>query len=85
MTGQYIFGDFGTNPLLADGRLFAATEGAGGVWSHGELLVAGSPTGRLGQFVLGFGQDGAGELYVLATSNLGPVGQTGAVYRIEPP
>ena len=40
-----------------------------------ELLVNG--TDRLDYFVKGFGQDRDGEVYVMATQELGPVGTTG--------
>ena len=39
--------------------------------------MATSPTGRLNARVLGFGQDPAGELYVLTTNNTGPTGDWG--------
>ena len=44
------------------------------------LPVADAPTG----FVLAFGQDPAGEMYVLTTASGGPSGSTGAVWRIAP-
>ena len=34
--------------------------------------------------LLGFGQDGAGELYVLANTTGTPFGETGVVLRIDP-
>jgi hypothetical protein len=46
------------------------------------LGVAGAADGRLGRFVLGFGQDGDGELYLLSSTNVGPTGTTGRVDRI---
>ena len=47
-----------------------------------QLQVATSPTRRLGHYVLGFGQDLAGEMYVLTTDMTGPSGTTGRVYRL---
>jgi hypothetical protein len=40
---------------------------------------------RFGRFVKGFGEDEAGEIYVLSTPVLGPTGQTGDVRRLAPP
>ena len=37
---------------------------------------------QLDEFVLAFGEDAAGELYVLTTEQAGPQGDTGKVYRI---
>jgi hypothetical protein len=37
---------------------------------------------ELDSYVLGFGQDNEGEIYVLTTDSLGPAGTTGKVYRL---
>jgi len=47
--------------------------------------VTGSPDGRLHHYVLGFGQDTAGEVYVLTSDNLGPSRATGKVHRLAAP
>jgi glucose/arabinose dehydrogenase len=82
--GQYLFGDFSAVPGLPDGRLFAARQESGGAWTYRELAVAGEAGGRLRRFVLAFGQDQAGEVYVLTSDNAGPSGATGKVFRIAP-
>jgi glucose/arabinose dehydrogenase len=84
LDGDYVFGDFSTSFGAADGTLFAATEDAAGEWTHRELAVAGSANGRVNRFVLGFGRDQDGEVYVLTTANLAPAGTTGEVYRLAP-
>lgn len=84
LQGQYVFGDYSSVLAIADGVIWAARENADQTWTLRELQVAGSSTGRIGRLVLGFGEDAAGELYVMTTRNLGPVGTTGEVYRIEP-
>jgi hypothetical protein len=50
-----------------------------------ELRVATNPNGRLNARVLGFGEDDAGELYVLTTNNAGPNGTTGRVFKLVRP
>ncbi len=82
LEGVYVFGDFSTSFLAADGTLFTAVENLDGSWSHRELGIAGRPNGRLGRFLLALGRDLSGELYVLTTANLAPAGETGQVYRI---
>lgn len=85
LAGQYVFGDFSTGFLTGNAILFAATEHADGSWSFSQLLVAGSPDGRIPAFLHAFGTDHRGEIYVLTSENLGPTGNTGAVWRLEPP
>lgn len=82
--GDYVFADFSTSFFAPDGTLFAAAETADGDWQMRELKVADRPNGRIGRFILGFGSDAQGELYVLTSGNLAPSGSTGQVYRIVP-
>ena len=84
LVGDYVFGDYSTGFGVADGVLFAARKDAGGVWQRRSLVIAGRVNGRLGRFVLAFGQDRAGEVYVLSSANLGPTGATGQVHRLIP-
>ncbi len=76
--GQYVCGDFSRQFSLPEGRLFVADLFAGEIQ---ELLIgpAGDP---LGLFVKGFGQDHEGEIYLMASTALGPVGDTGVVMKI---
>jgi glucose/arabinose dehydrogenase len=78
LAGVYVFGEWGMG-YTPSGRLYAALP-AGSDWQWGELQVAGQ--GALGHFVLGFGQDEAGELYVLTSDASGPRGNTGLVWKI---
>src|SRR5690606_11775606 len=55
-------------------RFVASTEETGG-W---EIVHE----RQLEEFVLAFGEDADGELYVLTTEQAGPQGETGKVYRI---
>ncbi|MCI0393366.1 MAG: PQQ-dependent sugar dehydrogenase [Chloroflexi bacterium] len=82
--GLYIFGDWSTSFEQGDGTLLAARppSGTDKMWTMWEVAVASNEGGRLGAFLLAFGEDADGELYVLTTDNTGPTGNTGRVYRI---
>lgn len=71
LQGAYVFGDWSGGE---GGKLFVATQADGG-WSFAHDRT-------IEHFVLGFGEDSAGELYVLTTDNAGPNGETGRVYRL---
>jgi len=74
LRGAYVFADF-----LAQGRLFAVDPGASPPWDIATVDVAGDD---LGQFVLGFGRDQDGNVYVLTTEQSDGSGSTGAVARL---
>lgn len=82
--GQYIFGDWSREEDEADGSLLVAkpNESGTGMWEIRNLAIAGSDDGRLHKFIVGFGQDAVGEVYVLAKDTIGPTGQSGKVYKI---
>lgn len=84
LVGHYVFGDWSTNFVIADGSLFVASEATDGTWSFKALSIAGQFDGRLHQFIQAFGQDADGELYVCASESVGPTGTTGKVYKIVP-
>jgi hypothetical protein len=81
---RYIFGDWSTSFNVGDGTLLVASppEMEGDRWSFQELEIGTSDDGRLGAFVLGFGQDAQNELYVLTSNASGPTGDTGRVWKI---
>ena len=81
LVGTYVFGDYAIG-FSTTGKIFAAEQNATGTWSFEELKVAGTADGRLGRFVLAFGRDAAGELYVLSRGGGGPNGTTGVVEKI---
>lgn len=74
--GRYVFGDFFL-PEILSGRLFYLQKNRKLV----EFDLGSRET--LGMSLLGFGQDAAGELYVMANLTGTPFGETGAVMRIE--
>jgi len=84
--GWYVFGDWSSSFNTGDGALFAAARPAteDEPWSFRELEIATSEDGRLGAFVLGFGQDVEHELYVLTSGVAGPQGSTGKVWKLAP-
>jgi hypothetical protein len=82
LRGRYVFGDFSRSFAPPSGTLLLATPRKKGLWRIQELVPAGFPGGRLGHYLLGFGQDRRGEVYVLTTDNPGPSGSTGRVYRL---
>jgi glucose/arabinose dehydrogenase len=86
LAGRYIFGDYSR---LADeaepaGRLFMLQNS--GSAEHRVTVVPDSQTGNgdLPLFLLGFGRDARGELYVLGNTSGGVSGETGVVQRITP-
>jgi hypothetical protein len=83
--GRYIFGDWSREEEEPDGSLFVAKPRKKGLWQMQQLRIATSPSGRLDAFLLGFGQDPAGELYVLTSERAGPSGTTGEVSKLVRP
>jgi glucose/arabinose dehydrogenase len=78
--GQYVFADFSRGFFSPDGRLLVANLETGVI----EELLIGAAAQSLGLFVKGMGQDAQGEVYVLASTALGPYGDTGQVMKIIP-
>jgi glucose/arabinose dehydrogenase len=82
LKGKYIFGSFSADEEAAEGQIFVSRNGRGdGLWSFEKIPLKSFPD-NLGQYVKGFGQDRRGEIYVLATGQIGPTGTTGKVYRL---
>lgn len=78
LRARYVFGDFSRGFRTPDGRLLVADLLTG----HIEELLIGNDTHNLNLYVKGIGQDNDGEIYVLASSALGPYGNTGVVMKI---
>ncbi len=83
--GKYIFGDWSYNFSEPNGLLFLATPQDEGRWPFQPLNIAEQDDGELHKYVLGFGQDHDGEVYVLTTEMTAPVGETGQVQRLVDP
>ena len=80
--GKYIFGSF-ANSFAPTGELFIAEPSGAGLWDYHEIDLA-SHGDDIGEFVKGFGQDLAGEVYVTTSTVLGPTGNSGKVYKLVP-
>jgi glucose/arabinose dehydrogenase len=85
LVGRYVFGDWSTSFGAPNRRLFVASppENEGGAWTMAPLAID-AQSGELGESLLSFGEDTAGELYVLTSGEGGPAGDTGKVYRLVP-
>lgn len=77
LRGRYVFGDY-FHPASGSGRLFYLEKNR----EIFEFDLADAET--LGLSVLGFGQDGFGELFLLANATGVPFGDTGVILRIVP-
>ncbi|MEX2619419.1 MAG: PQQ-dependent sugar dehydrogenase [Egibacteraceae bacterium] len=82
LQGQYVFGDWSASSAEPDGTLLVAEPAGAGLWPIREIAVEDAAGGRLGHYVLGFGQDTDGEVYVLSSDRAAPSGDTGRVYRL---
>jgi len=84
LAGRYIFADWSDSFGAPSGQLFVADPRPDGLWSFNTLPLVGAPNGTIARYILAFGQDTAGEVYVLTTDNAGPTGETGRMFRIVP-
>ncbi len=76
----YVFGDFSTAFSTPAGRLLVSDLSTGKI----ESLLVGENQGPLGLFVKGISTDAEGEIYILASTALGPYGDTGVVLKVVP-
>jgi glucose/arabinose dehydrogenase len=82
LKGKYIFGNYSSAGAAPQGELYVSTPSTGaGLWSY-EKIALKSYTDNLQLYVKGFGQDSAGEIYVLASGVGGPSGVTGKVLKL---
>jgi len=78
--GKYFFGDWSVKFGTPAGQLFAATRSGGG-WSMEDINVTNMD---FKGYVLGFGQDDQGDVYVATSITDGPVGHKDILYKIVP-
>ena len=77
--GKYIFGVLTQNPDNMNGAVFAADRN-GTTWDYEKLSITNKTDNELDEFVLGFGKDNEGEVYVLTN---GAAANSGKVYKIN--
>jgi glucose/arabinose dehydrogenase len=83
LDGSYLFGVWSDEFDTPNGAVFVATRSVGaGQWNFGAVSFSNTPGGDLGSYLLGFGQDSSGELYLLTSNSTPPAGTTGRVYRM---
>ena len=78
LAGKYIFGDWSRSMASADGALFVGKRDGQNKWSM-DVLVP-----KVGKYIVAFGEDNDGELYVLTTDNNALKGKTGRVFKLVP-
>ena len=85
LQGKYVFGDWSKNWALPMGTVFVATRPSSDEkWKLERLNLANQPTGSIGQYIVAFGQDAEGELYVLTNQRNAVMGTTGKVFKLVP-
>lgn len=81
LQGKYIFGNFSTSPAEAAGEVYYSNPAGPGLWAMHEIAFKSYPD-DINHYLKGFGQDGNGEIYVLASGMLGPTGNTGKIFKL---
>ncbi|MCM4158460.1 PQQ-dependent sugar dehydrogenase [Antarcticibacterium flavum] len=82
LPGKYIFGTWTQQHGKPAGAMFVATPKETGMWDFKELEIAQTNSTSIGHYLLSFGQNKEGEMFVLTTDENGPVGNTGKVFKI---
>ena len=85
LVGKYVFGDWSRSWSTPEGVLFVATrpdQTGKARWEWKPLAVTSSSTGQIGEFLLAFGEDTDGELYVLTNNKNSPLGRTGKIFKL---
>jgi glucose/arabinose dehydrogenase len=91
LVGKYIFGDWQAIRVAPGGALFVASPPKSKTetkWTMDRLKLTGSSDekarneGKLKGFVVAFGQDSEGEVYVLTNDKNGLIEQTGKVWKL---
>ena len=86
LRGRYFFGEYSRSMGESGhqpGRVFVA-ERRGDAWPYEEVVFPDLPGGEMDGLLLSFGQDRAGEVYVLVTDSPMLEHAKGSVYRMTP-
>ena len=81
LQGRYLFSNFTAEQTSPTGSVYVANPGSA-MWSFEKLNFTNFTGQTLGYYVKGFGEDNKGEIYVLASKDLGPTGNSGKVLKI---
>jgi glucose/arabinose dehydrogenase len=80
LVGQYVFGIFSQDGG-ANAKIYSATPAGSGMWPFVEISLKDFPS-NLGQYLKGFGQDQAGEIYLTTSAEQGLAATSGKVYKL---
>jgi hypothetical protein len=78
LRGKYLFGVLSQDAASMNGAIFAARM-TGDTWDYDKLEINNLSNNELGMFLLGFGQDNDGEVYVLTSSGAAGSGKVFAI------
>ncbi len=86
LKGKYVFGDWSRLWIKPDGVLYVATPPSklGAQWVVETLETKGAKNSSLGAYLVAFGEDADGELYVMTNASNSLVGKTGKVWKVVP-
>lgn len=80
LQGKYVFGSF-SHDFGPTGEIFVSNPAGPGLWSFQEMMLENNAE-DIGHYLKGFGQDLEGEIYVAASTVLGPNGDTGKIFKL---
>jgi glucose/arabinose dehydrogenase len=83
LQGKYVFGDWSMKWAVAEGVLYVASQ-EGTKWKMEPLALSKAPNGQLPDYIVAFGEDSEGELYVLTNGGNALTGKTGKVLKLIP-
>ncbi|HEX7862367.1 MAG TPA: PQQ-dependent sugar dehydrogenase [Verrucomicrobiae bacterium] len=81
--GKYIFADWSRAWVKPDAVLLAASKGQDGKWSW-ERIKPGTHPDSLPFYIVGFGEDAEGELYVLTNDSNAVANKSGKIFKLVP-
>jgi glucose/arabinose dehydrogenase len=83
LQGRYVFADWSRYWPKAEGVFFVASY-ENGKWSRQELSLASHPKATIRAYILSFGEDAQGELYIMTNDTNSLIGRNGRVYKLAP-
>jgi glucose/arabinose dehydrogenase len=82
LMGTYVFGDWSADFGTPSGRLYYLEETGPDTYAIREFQI-GEANVPYDRFLLAFGEDEVGEIYVCGSSSTAPTGDTGVVHRLQ--